>query len=74
MMSTIPRDRLRHLARQIHRLGERPLFELFRELDAGAPLWPRLEVYATLPADFIAAWGGDTLPGPRLASGGRDDV
>jgi hypothetical protein len=32
----IPRERLRHLARRIHRLGERPLFELLAELDAGS--------------------------------------
>ena len=38
--------RLRRLARQVHGLGERPLFELFRELDDGAELWDALERYA----------------------------
>jgi hypothetical protein len=33
-----PRERLAYLARKIHRLGERPLYELLRELEAGAPL------------------------------------
>ena len=42
----IPRERLRHLAREIHALGPRPLFELFVELEAGADLAERLERYA----------------------------
>jgi hypothetical protein len=54
--------RLACLARKIHRLGERPLFELFVELAAGALLVKRLEVYARLDPDFIAALGGDRLP------------
>lgn len=58
----IPRERLQHLARRVHRLGERPLFELLAELDAGADLGERLERYAVLPADFIKAFGGDVLP------------
>ena len=53
--------RLRHLAGRIHALGERPLYELFRQLDAGADLHPTLEAYASLPAEFIAACGGDRL-------------
>jgi hypothetical protein len=62
MSTTAPR--LRHLARQIHALGERPLYELFRELEAGAELMPTLETYARLYplAEFIAAFGGDRLP------------
>jgi hypothetical protein len=67
--------RLRLLAGRIHRLGPRPLYELLRELDAGAELGPRLEAYARLAplADFIHAFGGDQLPAPRLISvrGGR---
>ncbi len=58
----IPRARLRHLARRIHRLGERPLYELFVELDAGADLEERLERYGRLDPDFIKAFGGDALP------------
>jgi hypothetical protein len=63
----LPPERLRLLAHRIHRLGERPLFELFSELDATpeirAPLHDRLERYAQLAplADFIAALDGDRL-------------
>jgi hypothetical protein len=68
-----PRERLAHLARKIHRLGERPLLELFVELAAGAPLIPRLERYAALSdlAPFIKQWGGDRLPIARLVRKGR---
>jgi hypothetical protein len=38
--------RLRFLARQTHRLGERPLYELLLEVRDGADLWDRLEAYA----------------------------
>ena len=71
--TALPRARLAHLAREIHRLGERPLYELFRELDAGAPLISRLEAYARLEryAGFIAANDGDRLPKPRLVPGRR---
>jgi hypothetical protein len=60
----IPDLRLRHLARQIHILGERALFELFVELSAGAELGDALERYAKIApyAAFIAANGGDHLP------------
>jgi hypothetical protein len=54
--------RLRELARRIYRLGERPLFELFAELQAGAGLRDSLERYAALSGDFIKALGGDKLP------------
>jgi hypothetical protein len=66
--------RLAYLARQIHRLGERPLFELFRELEAGAPLLPRLEAYARLDATFIKDLGGDRLTPLRSIAGGRGDA
>ena len=36
----LPRARLAHLTRAIHRLGERPLLELFLELERGAELRP----------------------------------
>jgi len=68
-----PRERLAYLARKIHRLGERPLLELFVELAAGAPLHERLERHAELPADFIAANDGDRLSSsPRSIRGGRN--
>jgi hypothetical protein len=65
------RARLRYLVSRIHRLGERPLFELICEIDAGADLVPRLEAYAALDADFIRALDGNHLPGLRAIRGGR---
>jgi hypothetical protein len=67
----IPRERLRHLARRIHRLGERPLYGLFRELDAAADFRARVERYAALDADFIAEQGGRDVPSPRIVSRSR---
>ena len=66
-------ERIRYLAGQIHPLGERPLGELFLELNAGSELGPVLEAYAALAplTDFIHAYGGDRLASPRLAAGGR---
>jgi hypothetical protein len=65
----IPETRLRHLARQVHSLGDRPLFELFRELEAGEELADALERYAEISpyAGFIAANGGDRLPASARA-------
>lgn len=62
-MHLVPDVRLRRLARQIHTLGERPLFELLRELDAGADVHSTLESYARLAglADFIHEQDGDRL-------------
>jgi hypothetical protein len=57
--------RLRCLAPQLHRLGEGPLFHFLCELAAGADVLSVAETYAGLPADFIAAYGGDRLP-PHL--------
>ena len=69
----IPEVRLRHLARQIHNLGPRPLAELFIELEAGSALGPTLERYARLShlADFVAANDGDRIARPRLVAGGQ---
>jgi hypothetical protein len=54
--------RLRHLAPRIHALGVAPLHHLLCELAGGADPIDRAERYAALPADFIAAYGGDELP------------
>jgi hypothetical protein len=69
----VPRERLVRLARKIHRLGERPLFELFRELDAGANLHECLERYAAIAplTGLIQSLSGDRLPQPRLIRGWR---
>ena len=52
-------------------LGPRPLYEFLGEVLAGADLLARLERYAALDADFIAALDGDRLHSPRLIVGGR---
>ena len=67
----VPNARLRYLAGRIHALGERPLFELLRELDGGADLHPTLEAYACLPAGFVAQHGGDQLARLRLVDRGQ---
>lgn len=58
----IPDARLRHLARRIHALGERPLFELLKELVSGADVAQRLEAFAALDPEILAALGGVALP------------
>lgn len=69
--TALPRERLACLARKIHGLGERPLYELFCELDAGANLHERLERYAALEplGGFIAVLDGARLPPARLVKG-----
>jgi hypothetical protein len=59
-------ERLRCLARRLHRLGPRPLAEFLIELEAGAPLHERLETYAALDGDFIRALGGADLSVARV--------
>lgn len=64
--------RLKHLAAKVHALGPRPLFELFKELEKGADLLPRLERYAMLSPDVVAALGGrDMPPRARMIGGAR---
>jgi hypothetical protein len=56
-------DRNRELAREVHALGPRPLYELLRELDRGAPLLETLRHYSELLplAGFIERMGGRDL-------------
>ena len=67
---SVPAPRLQHLAQEIHKLGERPLYELFLELDSGADLHEALERFGRLGpfAGFIAQHGGDRLPQPRIVA------
>ena len=58
----IPRERLRHLARHLHRLGERSVYELIREIMAGEDIGKRLEVYARLDPSIVKYLGADRLP------------
>jgi hypothetical protein len=70
--SGIDAARLRHLARHLHALGERPLYELMRELVAGADPVARLEAYCRIDPAILAALGGVTLPAMMTAiDGGR---
>jgi hypothetical protein len=71
--SKIPLSRLQYLARKVHGLGPRPLFEMFRELASGGDLQCVLERYARLAplAEFISHLGGDQLPAPARLVGGR---
>ena len=59
---SIPDVRLQYLAARLHVLGPRPIYELLRELAAGADLFNRLEVCARLDADILRALGADVLP------------
>ena len=67
---SVPAPRLQRLARQIHALGERPLYECLLELERGADLLPTLERYGRLApfAAFIAENGGRDLPRPRVVA------
>ena len=62
---TVPDARLRRLASLIHNLGERPLYELLREILAGRDPLARIERYAQLDADIVEALGADRLPDLR---------
>jgi hypothetical protein len=65
--------RLQYLARRLHALGERPLFEFLTELERGADLHNALERYACLAplAEFIASSGGDRLISARAIGEAR---
>ena len=67
---SVPAPRLQRLARQIHALGEHPLYECLPELERGADLLPTLERYGRLApfAAFIAENGGRDLPRPRVVA------
>jgi hypothetical protein len=67
--SPIPRSRVHWLAARVHDLGPAPLAELFIEILSGCDALSRIEKYADLPADFIAALGGRDFPQPRIVGG-----
>jgi hypothetical protein len=72
-MHDAPSDlRLRRLAAALHELGPRPLYEFMREIESGADVRARLEIYAALPAGFIRENGGDQFqPFAYAVAGGR---
>jgi hypothetical protein len=64
--------RRRRLVTHLHRPGA-PLAHFISDIERGAPVNVALEAYAGLPADFIAAYGGDNFPPPMFAiRGGRE--
>ena len=66
----IPEIRLQHhLARRVHALGERPLFELLKELLAGADPLARIEAYAEIDADLVHALGASDFWPPTVVAG-----
>jgi hypothetical protein len=71
------RLRREHLARRVHQLGARALFEFIEELDRdhglGDDLDRRLERYAAVDRDLLAAVDGDLFPPSplRLVGGAR---
>jgi hypothetical protein len=68
-----PDARFRHLARQIQRRGERPLYEFLREIAAGRDPIALMETYAALPTEIIRALGADKLRGPAVICLEADD-
>ena len=66
-----------HHVEQVHRLGARVIFELLNELDRvhglGDDLDRRLERYARLDPDLLAALGADRFPAAplRVVGSGR---
>jgi hypothetical protein len=69
-----PRERLVYLSGRFHRLGERPVHEFIREVMSGADPVARLEAYARLHPDLVAALNSDRLSPHRVIKEGRDDA
>lgn len=61
-MNALTDVRLKHLARRIHALGPRPIFELFHELLAGADVCERIEAFAEIDADLVRDHGANEFP------------
>jgi hypothetical protein len=64
----LARQRLRRqrLVSHLHRLGPSPMFHFLAEIERGASIQDTLEIYATLPIEFVRALGGDKFPPPFL--------
>ena len=61
LQRTIGDERLRQLAKPLHRLGPLPTFDLLREVAAGADLYERLEQYARLDPAIVKYLGASEL-------------
>ncbi len=63
--------RRQRLIEQLHRLGPAPLAHFIRDIERGGDIDATLEAYAALPADLIAAYGGDRFaPALHVIDGG----
>jgi hypothetical protein len=69
LQRTIADERLRELAKHLHRLGPRPTFEFLCELAAGADLYESLEQYARLDPSICKYLGSsDFQPDDEVQS------
>jgi hypothetical protein len=57
----IPPAKLKRLARHLHSLGERGLFECLKAIISGAPIGDTLEAYTRLDPAVLKYFGGDYL-------------
>ena len=81
-VASIRRERLAYLARRLHRLGERPLYEFIREIIAGADPIERLEVFARIDPAIAKYLGAHRMPPSmhtipadgRIGVGGDEDA
>jgi hypothetical protein len=66
------RVRLKYLARRLHALGPRPLFDYLNKVERGYPLREHLEAYARLDPGVVAALGATQFGPPVFViEGGR---
>ncbi len=64
------RQRFQRRVEHLHRLGPAPLAHFIRDVKRGGDIDRLLEEYAALPADFIAALGGDKfVPAMHVVNG-----
>jgi hypothetical protein len=63
--ATMPRREPAIYCGHLHALGPRAVFELLRELAAGADLHKRLERYGRLDAGIVKRLGADEMPPAR---------
>ena len=67
----MPVERICNLAKRLHDLGPRPLYEFLREVASGSDPIDRLEIYARLDPAIVRALGGDQFPTPAIITRGR---
>ena len=73
--NNISRQRFQRFVEQLHALGPPPLAHFIRDIKRGGDIDALLEEYAALPADFVAAYGGDKFPSAvHVVDGGTGAV